>query len=96
MAESIKKLEVDGIEVEFDKSKLSDMRFVTMLGDIEDDSLDDGEKLIVQSRLLRFIFGRAQRDRIQDELAEKADDNLANEAFSVWWVEFLKAANAKN
>lgn len=90
------KLEVGGIEVEFDKSKLKDMRFVTMLGDIEDESLSDGEKLVVQSRLLRFVFGRAQRDRIQDELAKKADDNLANDAFASWWVEFLKAANAKN
>lgn len=90
------KLEINGINVEFDKDKLADMRFITMLGDIEDESLSQEEKLIVQSRLLRFVFGRAQRDRIQDELAKKADGSLANEAFSAWWIEFLKAANAKN
>ena len=92
----MKTVEVDGITVEFDESMLKDMRFLTMLGDIEDESLDDGEKLIVQSRLLRLMFGRAQRDRIQDELASRADDTLDNAAFSAWWVEFLKAANAKN
>lgn len=90
------KLEVNGIEVEFDKDKLADMRFITMMGDIESESLPQEEKMIVQSELLNFVFGRVQRNRIQNELAKKNDGKLTNEAFSAWWIAFLKAANAKN
>ena len=89
-------VEVNGVKVEFDKAKLADPRFITLLGDMDDDSLDFGEKAVSQSRILRFVFGRAQRDRIMDELAAKGDGDLSNDAFSAWWVEFLKAANAKN
>lgn len=90
------KLEVNGIKVEFEKDKLADMRFITMMGDIESESLPQEEKMIVQSELLNFVFGRVQRNRIQNELAEKNDGKLTNEAFSAWWIAFLKAANAKN
>lgn len=94
MAE-IETLEVDGIQVSLDRDKLADTRFITMLGDIEDETFDAAQKMIVQARMLRFVFG-GERDRIMDELAERNDGVLKNDAFRAWWIEFLKAANAKN
>jgi hypothetical protein len=88
-------LDVDGIAVEFDKSTLLDPRVATLMGDLEDGSLDYGEKLVSQSRLLRIVFGREQRDRIQDELAARSE-TFDNAALGAWWIAFLKAANAKN
>lgn len=86
-------IEVGGIAVPFDPDKLSDTRFVVMLGDMDDPTLDAGEKMVVQSRLLRFVFGE-ERERIMDALADGG--KLTNEAFSAFWIAFLKAANAKN
>ena len=86
---------VDGVEVEFDKSKLADMRFVNMIGDLGDESLDDAEKMAVMAHLMRFLFG-SDRYRVQDCIAESNGGMLDGETFGTWLKSFLEAVNAKN
>ena len=50
-------VKVDGIEAPFDKEKLGDVRFVLMIGDLNDDTLDDSAKLSAQAQIMRFLFG---------------------------------------
>ena len=63
------RIEIDGIEVPCDKSKLEDMRFLLLLGDIDDDELEDSEKLAAMSRLTRYLFG-SERGAIVAKLAK--------------------------
>lgn len=86
---------VDGIEVPFDASKLADQRLVLMMGDLADETLDAGERLAVQARMLRFVFG-SERDRIMDEIAAKSGGTLTADALGAWWVAYLTEAGAKN
>ena len=51
------RIEIDGIDVPCDYGKLEDIRFLLLLGDLDDDELDDSEKLAVMSRLTRYLFG---------------------------------------
>ena len=94
MAEN-KTVEVGGIEVPADPAKLTDFRFVTMMGDLNDPTLPDVEKMAVQSALLRFVFGE-RRAEVLDSIADANGGTLTNEAFSEWWVAYLTEANAKN
>lgn len=95
MAENREKVTVGGIEVDFDKAKLADMRFTVMLGDLSDETLDEGAKLTLVAQMLRFMFG-GERYKIMDALAEKNGGALTGDEFVEWWTEFLGEVGAKN
>ena len=88
-------VKVDGIEAPYDAAKLGDMRFVMMLGELNDDTLDDAEKMPILPRIMRFLFG-GERYRIQDEIADANGGNLDVTAFSEWLTAYFEAVNAKN
>lgn len=88
-------VKVNGVEVPFDKAKLGDVRFVMMLGELNDETLDDAEKMPVLPRMMRFLFG-GERYRIQDEIADANGGNLDITAFSEWLAAYFEAVNAKN
>ena len=89
------RITVDGIEVPCDKSKLEDMRFLLLLGDLDDDELGDGEKLAAMSRLTRYLFG-SERARVVAELAGKSGGTLSAPDFTAWLVKYLAEVGAKN
>ncbi len=80
---------VDGIEVEYDPNILASPKFSMAIGDIADDDLDDGEKLLVNARLMRMLFGQ-RRYALMDEL-EARDLELRD-----WLPSFFGAVGAKN
>lgn len=86
---------VDGVEAPFDAGKLKDMRLVIMLGDIDDDSLAEGEKVAVLARLTRYLFG-SERERIMDDVAEANGGTLDNATFWKWLATYLREVGAKN
>lgn len=89
------RIEIDGISVPCDPARLADMRFILMLGDLDDEALPDGEKLPVMARLMRYLLG-GERDRIMDELAKANGGELDAPTFSKWLTAYLKEAGAKN
>ena len=89
------RIEIDGISVPCDKEKLEDIRFLLLLGDLDDDELDDSEKLAVMSRLTRYLFG-SERGAIVAKLAEANGGKLDGAAFSTWLVKYLSEVRAKN
>jgi len=88
-------VKVNGVEAPYDKAKLGDMRFVMMLGELNDDTLDDAEKMPVLPRIMRFIFG-GERYRIQDEIADANGGVLDIAVFTEWLAAYFEAVNAKN
>lgn len=86
---------VGGIDAPCDKSKLDDMRFVLMLGDLDDSTLPDSEKLATMARLTRYLFG-GERDVVIDKLVERDGGKLEAESFSKWLAEYLAEVGAKN
>lgn len=89
------RITVEGIDAPCDKDKLADMRFVLMLGDLDDEALADGEKLPVMSRLMRYLLG-GERDSVMEALAEAHGGVLDAATFSKWLTAYLKEAGAKN
>lgn len=89
------KVTVQGIEVPFDKAKLADVRFVIMLGDLNDDTLEDSEKMAAQARVMRFLFGN-DRYRILDGIAESNGGNVDGIVFGAWLAQYFEAVGAKN
>ena len=89
------RMTVDGIDVPCDREKLADMRFLLMLGDLDDESVDDGSKLAVTARLMRYLLG-SERDAVMDALAEANGGKLDAAAFSKWLAAYMKEAGAKN
>jgi len=88
-------VKVEGIEAPYDKVKLGDVRFVLMLGDLNDDTLEDAAKLSAQAQIMRFLFG-GERYRILDELAESNGGAVDADAFSSWLAAYFEAVGAKN
>ena len=88
-------VEVGGVEYPLFPDKLADMRFVMMMGDLNDDGLSDEDKLTIQSSMFRFVFG-AGRYGLLDKVAEASGGTLDASAFQAWWLGYLTAANAKN
>ncbi|MBR4687101.1 MAG: hypothetical protein IKP01_02205 [Bacteroidales bacterium] len=86
---------VGGVEAPCDASKLADIRFVLMLGDLDDGTLPDSEKLATMARLTRYLFG-AERDSVVDALAEANGGALPAEEFSRWLADYLSEVGAKN
>lgn len=91
-------VEVGGVEYPVYRERISDVRFSVMLGDLEDESVSDADKIAVQARALRFLFGGdpSARDRALDQAAEAAGGILTQEAFSTWFAAYMKAVGAKN
>ena len=88
-------VKVGGVEYPLHIDKLSDMRFIVMMGDLNDPTMGDEEKLAVQSKMLRFVFGDGRFD-VLDSIAEANGGSVTSEAFAAWWIDYLMAANAKN
>lgn len=88
-------VEVGGVEYPLYPERLADMRFVMMMGDLNDEGITDEEKLTLQSSMFRFVFG-AERYALLDKVAEASGGVLGAEAFQAWWLGYLSAANAKN
>lgn len=86
---------VGGVDAPFDKDKLNDMRFVLMLGDLDDSTLPDGEKLATVARLTRYLFG-GERDSVIESLAKSKGGKLEPSEFSEWLAEYLAEVGAKN
>lgn len=89
------RIEIDGIDVPCDYGKLEDVRFLLLLGDLDDDELDDSEKLAAMSRLTRYLFG-SERGAIVAKLAEANGGKLDGAAFTTWLVKYLAEVRAKN
>lgn len=89
------RITIDGIEVPCDKEKLEDIRFLLLLGDIDDDELEDSEKLAAMSRLTRFLFG-AERGAIVAKLAEANGGKLEAVEFTKWLIRYLTEVGVKN
>ena len=88
-------VKVDGVEAPYDKEKLGDMRFVLMLGDFNDDTLDESAKLSAMAQIMRFLFG-SERYRVLDDLADANGGNVDMQLFSVWLAAYFEAVGAKN
>lgn len=82
-------VEVMGIEVEYPKSVLSSPKFMMAIGDVADEDLPDDEKLVVNARMMRMLFGSG-RYALMDELES------AGIEFSDWLPKFFEAVGAKN
>lgn len=82
-------VEVGGIEVEYDRAVLSSTKFSVAMGDLSDDDLPDAEKLVVNARAMRMLFGEG-RYRLMDELEAKGVE------FNTWLPAFFEAVGAKN
>ena len=89
------RIEIDGIDLPCDNEKLEDIRFLLLLGDLDDDELDDSEKLAAMSRLTRYLFG-SERSAIVAKLAEANGGKLDGAAFTTWLVKYLSEVRAKN
>ena len=50
------RIEIDGIDVPCDYEKLEDIRFLLLLGDLDDDELDDSENDAYIERVAREEF----------------------------------------
>jgi len=84
-----KTVEVRGVEVEYDPSVLTSQKFIMAMGDISDEELDDSEKLVVNARIMRMLFG-GKRYSLMDELESR------DEEFGGWLTAFFEAVGAKN
>jgi hypothetical protein len=89
------RIEIDGIDVPCDYGKLEDIRFLLLLGDLDDDELDDSEKLAAMSRLTRYLFG-SERGAIVAKLAQANGGALDPKQFTAWLVKYLAEVGAKN
>ncbi len=89
------RIEVGGIDAPCDASKLSDARFMLMLGDLQDEELVDEERLSAMARLTRYLFAN-ERAAVLDALAESNGGTVTVDAFTAWLVDYLKAVGAKN
>ena len=82
-------VEVDGVSIEYYPDVLKSQRFIMALGDITDDDLPEGEKIVVTARMMRMLFGDG-RYRIVDEMERRGA------VFKDWLMSFFKAVGAKN
>ena len=82
-------VEVGGAIVEYNPSALGSMSLVLALGDLADESLPDNERLVVNARVMRLLFGENRY-----EVAKLVDES--GETFALWMAQFLKEARAKN
>lgn len=82
-------VEVRGVEAEYRPDVLRSAKFGMAIGDLSDDDLTEEEKLVVNARLMRMLFGEG-RYRLMEALEEEGVE------FQEWLPEFFEAVGAKN
>ena len=92
-SETIKNIEVDGIALEVDTSRLEDVRFTYALGKVSAGETPDAEKLVWYARMLDALFG----DKAYGIMCEVAGDGaLTAGAWSDFYMKVLEAVGQKN
>ena len=71
---TIKKIQVDGIDLTIDTERLVDVRFTYALGKVTAEETPDAEKLVWYMRMLDTLFGNGRVGRVVAE-GEAYDDN---------------------
>jgi hypothetical protein len=93
--DSIRRVEVDGIELLVDLERFEDPRFTYALGKLTDDTVNAFNRLKWADKMLDTLFGD-DTYRIMCELAEKNGGSLTLERWKEFYGDVMEAVSAKN
>lgn len=96
MAKSTKKkIEVEGIKLTIDMSRLDDFEVVEAIADMSNESADDNSKMCAVVQLFRLVFG-GEYARVKAELRAAHDGVLSSQTMTDFFMGVLGALGAKN
>ena len=91
----IVKVKAGGVNVEVDKGAFEDVRFMTAMARLSDETVPENEKMVWYARALEVIFG-GNTYAIQCNLANAHSGRLTQEDFSEFFSELMEQVASKN
>ena len=91
----IVKVKAGGVNVEVDKGAFEDVRFMTAMARLSDETVPENEKMVWYARALEVIFG-GNTYAIQCNLANAHGGRLTQEDFSEFFSELMEQVASKN
>ena len=91
----IVKVKAGGVSVEVDKGAFEDVRFMTAMARLSDETVPENEKMVWYARALEVIFG-GNTYAIQCDLAKAHNGRLTQEDFSEFFSELMEQVASKN
>ena len=91
----IVKVKAGGVNVEVDKGAFEDVRFMTAMARLSDETVPENEKMVWYARALEVIFG-GNTYAIQCDLAKAHNGRLTQEYFSEFFSELMEQVASKN
>ena len=84
-----------GVTVEVDVSAFEDVRFMTAMARLSDETVPEDEKMVWYARALEVIFG-GKTYAVQCDLAKAHDGRLTHDDFSAFFSELMEEVASKN
>ena len=88
-------MKAGGVNVEVDKGAFEDVRFMTAMARLSDETVPESEKLVWFTRALEILFC-GNTYAIQSELAKANGGRLTEDVFSSFFNEVMEQLASKN
>lgn len=92
---TLTRVEVDGLEVEMDRSVFEDIDFAECMAVSGDEGADGAERLAASVKLMKMALGD-EYGRVKRELRERNGGTLTSSQMTSFVVSAIEAAGAKN